>query len=138
MARILPILDSQVLHWIVTLLWTIFLTILLLQPEAQPIIPTGIPPAPPSFERELFFSSLHFLFFGITALLWCISISNYFELPLTLLSVALFIASYGLVTEFAQMMIPGRGTQIWDMAANILGVMLGIAVYRWWQKKMIL
>jgi VanZ family protein len=134
MSWTLPFFDSRSLRWATTLLWTIFLTILLLQPETQSIIPTGIQPAPPSIERELFFSTIHLIMFGITAFLWCLALETYFELRLTLVSVGLFIISYGFVTELAQGMIPGRAPQIWDMIANAIGVMIGIAVYWHWQK----
>ena len=135
MSQILPIIDSRILRWAVTLAWTAFLTILLVQPEAQPVIPTGVQPAPPSFERELFFSSIHLIFFCITATLWCFSLESYFDLRLTMISVILFITSYGFVTEMAQGLIPGRAPQVWDIIANLLGGIIGIAIYRWLQQK---
>lgn len=40
-------------RYLIALAWTIYLCILLVQPEQQPLIPTTLPPGPPSFEREL-------------------------------------------------------------------------------------
>lgn len=135
MSWILPLYDSRAIRWTITLFWTVFLTILLVQPETQPIIPTGIQPAPPSLIREVLFSIVHLIMFGITSFLWCIALESYFDLRLTLLSVALFIISYGFVTELAQGMSPGRTSQIWDIIANVIGNMIGITLYWRWQKR---
>lgn len=132
---ILQILEARPIRWIVTIAWMIFLTILLVQPETQQVIPTGIPPAPPSFKRELLFTCAHLAFFSITGLLWCFALEAYFEQRLTMISVALFILSYGFVTEMAQNIAPGRTPQITDMAANLIGGLMGIAVYHWWKNK---
>lgn len=105
--------------------WTVILSILLLQPENQPVIPTGIQPAPPSLKREIIFSSLHLLTFGMTALLWCFSVKPDKNSKVLLLLLTGLLLVFGLCVEYLQSSIPGRTAQWWDMLANSIGIVGG-------------
>jgi VanZ family protein len=135
MAWLANIIQNRIFRWGITLIWTAFLTVLLLQPEVQQIIPTGIPPAPPTLEREIFFTIAHLAFFGLTAVLWSFALSKDLPLPMTLLIAALFLLSYGFVSELAQGNVAGRSPQIGDMLANATGICLGLGFFYWAMKK---
>lgn len=132
---IISIANNRFLRWGFVLAWTLFLTVLLIQPSAQQIIPTGIPEAPPSFEREVFFTCIHLLFFGFTAVLWCFALEKELLPTMTLLIAAIVLLSYGFVMEYAQGTIPGRTPQWNDIVANITGVVLGLAFFHWQTKQ---
>jgi VanZ family protein len=131
MNTLIAFVNHRFIRWGIALAWTLYLTILLLQPELQPILPTGLPPAPPSLEREIFYTSMHLLFFGITAVLWCFALEKDLSLVMVMLIAALFLVSFGFVTELAQGTVAGRTPQVSDMLANITGVCLGLALFRW-------
>lgn len=131
MTSLLRFANNRFIRWGIALAWTLYLTILLLQPELQQLIPTGIPPAPPSLEREIFFTVMHLFFFGTTAVLWCFALEKELAPTMALLIAAIFLLSFGFVTELAQGTVAGRTPQMGDMLANITGVCLGLALFRW-------
>jgi len=122
------LLKNPYIRILLASLWTLFLTIYLLQPENQPVIPQPIPTAPPSFQREVLFTSLHLITFGFTAWLWCFALAKT-ALNESLWLVAIVLLGYGLSIEFIQSNIPGRNTQVWDMVANGVGILTGIGVW---------
>jgi VanZ family protein len=131
----LSFVNNRILRWAFALVWTFYLTVLLLQPEMQPIIPTGIQPAPPSFEREILFTIAHLIFFSLTAIFWCLALEKELSLSMALLIAAIFLCSYSFVTELAQATVPGRSPQIGDMLANLTGICIGLALFRWYGRK---
>ena len=60
----------RLLRWTAAIAWSIWISILLIQSEANPIISLGLPSGPQTFARELFFTCLHLLAFAITCTLW--------------------------------------------------------------------
>ncbi|MEL6405047.1 MAG: VanZ family protein [Chloroflexota bacterium] len=112
--------------------WTIFLSILLLQPSAQPVINTGVQGAPPSFERELLFSTGHVLTFGFTFLLWCWALALRIQWQLVALCAVLML--YGVLAEQVQSTVPGRSAQWWDMLANGLGVLMAYGAWHAYER----
>lgn len=132
MQAILNIFDFWLMRWSITLGWTAVLVIILVQPEAQPIVNTGVQPAPPSFQRELAFVTLHIVSFCLTTLLWIWAVR---QSPLWgALSVALLI---GIVTEFLQALAPGRTPQLIDFLANGLGVLVAFLSWRFWHQRVV-
>jgi VanZ family protein len=130
MQTILSFANNRFLRWGLALVWTFYLTVLLLQPELKPIIPTGIPSAPPSLEREIEFTIAHLIFFSLTAIFWCRALETELSLTMTLLLAVIFLFSYSFVTELAQSTVPGRTVQIGDVLANITGISIGLALFR--------
>ncbi len=123
---------NKFLIWICAIGWTIFLSILLLQPEAQPIIPTGVRPAPPSLEREILFSSIHIVAMCFTSLIWCLTL-NIRTNKFGFLTLAIVLVAYGLGIEYLQGNVAGRTAQWWDMLAN--GIGLGLGFWLWHRLK---
>ncbi len=117
------------------IIWTIILTVLLLQPENQPIIPTGVQPAPPSLQREILFSTMHLLTFAITAWIWCFALNMSTDSKLKLAIILVSLLAYGLSVEYLQTGVPGRTAQWWDMLANCIGIMTGCSIWLWFQKQ---
>lgn len=129
MAWIRNLGKNRFLRWGLALAWTFFLTVLLLQPEVNQIIPTGIAPAPPSFEREALFTVAHLICFSLTALLWGFALSKDVPLTMSLVIAAVFLLSYGFVTELAQGNVAGRSPQLGDIVANITGIVIGLSLF---------
>lgn len=128
MISLKTIIQNKGIRWAIAIAWTVFLSILLLQPENQPIIPTGVQPAPPSLSRELLFSSVHIITMSVTAILWAfalnIQIKNY-----RLMALIIVLINFGLGVEYLQGSIPGRTAQWWDMLANVIGICVGLCLW---------
>jgi VanZ family protein len=132
MNTINKLMEKSVLRWLLTLAWMIFLTILLLQPLDHPIIPTGVKPAPPSFTRELYFSTIHGLIFSITAVLWTWTLHKHCTLRKAMWISVIVLLVYGIGTEYAQGLTPGRAPQRIDILANLVGATIGAwLLYNW-------
>lgn len=72
----------------------------------------------------------HFLAFGGLAFLLCWAIpSGYWPLSRSLLIAAAVAFAYAIVDELTQQLVPGRSCDIWDMGADSVGILLGLAVY---------
>lgn len=70
-------------------------------------------------------------FAGLAFLLcWALPTREGFAARLRQVSIAGIIAvSYGCIDELTQNFIPGRCCDIWDMAADAVGVLIGISCY---------
>ncbi len=111
-------------RWLVALVWTLWISIILIQPEAQPVIDIGLRPAPPSFERELVFTAGHVIAFGVTALLWWWVMTRYTANPRALIVSVCITLIIGIVTESLQAYAPDRHPSIADLLANVAGASL--------------
>lgn len=129
------IVNHSVVRWLSAIIWTIILSVLLLQPENQAVIPKVVQPAPPSLKRELFFSSIHLLTFGFTAFLWCFALDIKADSKRNLFIIGMMLLSFGLSVEYLQSSIPGRSSQWWDMLANSIGIIGACAIWLWFQKQ---
>lgn len=114
----------------ITLTYTITLFVILVQPAAQPVIPTGIPLAPPSIERELFFSTLHIIGFGLLTTLWFWAFDAILPTTQAIISAALIALAIGFLTEYLQTLVPDRGFQVIDLGANMIGISIAAWVIR--------
>lgn len=117
-------LSAPPIRWLVALLWTLWISIILIQPEAQPVIDIGLRPAPPSFERELVFTTGHVIAFGLTALLWWWVMTRYTANPRALIVAVGIALIVGTVTESLQAYTPDRHPSIADFLANVTGASL--------------
>ena len=91
---ILGILQSAPVRWIVAICWTLLLTLLLLQPEADPLIDLGLPGGQ-SLWREILFSALHLLAFALTCVLWFWTLRSALPSRTSLLAAALIAVALG-------------------------------------------
>ncbi len=121
------------LRWVMAIVWTILLVILLVQPEDTPLIDTGIPPGPVTFEREFVFTSAHTIAYSVLTALWVGVAVNYVTLKRALQIVIVFALILGLITELAQAFSPDRYPSITDYIANVMGITL-TAHYIWRQQ----
>ena len=117
--------NAAPVRWLIALAWLVILTILLLQPIENPIIPTGVKPAPPSFIRELYFSTAHGIIFSITAVIWTWTLNKHFSLRKAAWIAVIGLFFYGICTEYAQSLTPGRAPQRIDILANLIGASIG-------------
>lgn len=132
MLTLYKIAKSVPMRWLMTLSWMVVLTILLLQPIDNQVIPTGVKPAPPSFTRELFFSTMHAIIFSFTAIVWTWTLSQHFSIRTAMWITVILLFIYGIGTESAQALTPGRSSQLIDILANVIGATIGAWIlYNW-------
>ena len=129
------IVNYPPVRWLIAIIPTMLLTVLLLQPENQPIIPTGVQPAPPSLGREILFSTMHVLTFAFTAWLWCFALNITADSKPQLIILVICLLAYGLSVEYLQSSVPGRTAQWWDMLANSIGIISACFIWIWFQKR---
>jgi len=130
MQEIIPIRVCRPLRWLFTLIWTSLFMIILVQPESQPVINTGIPPAPPTLGREILFSTLHIISFALTTLLWLWTLCGHLAPAFALGAAVVLVLLLAISTELAQGHSPGRSPQLSDMIANAAGMIVGLWLYR--------
>jgi VanZ family protein len=83
-------------------------------------------PAPPGGLSD---KHVHALVFGLLAVLWCRAIARgrYGRLSLIHLGLAWVVAvAYGALDEWHQAFVPGRSSDVLDLAADATGALLGV------------
>jgi hypothetical protein len=120
----LHILQFRPVRWIIAITWTIFISIVLVQPENQPLINTGIPPGPNTLERELVFTTLHLIAFSTTCAVWFWAWFGHLILKHSLLIAISIALTLGGVTEYLQSFSPDRYPSVGDLLANASGALL--------------
>lgn len=133
MAVIMSIIKIRPIRWTIILLWTVFISILLIQPESEPLIHTGIPPGSNTLEREIVFTSAHLISFGITCALWFWVWFGHLSLPKSLLLAIVFAIVIGSVTEYLQSYSPDRHPSWIDFFANCTGALIMATII--WRKQ---
>lgn len=124
---ILGILQSAPARWIVAIGWTLLLTLLLLQPEAEPLIDLGLPGGQ-SLWREILFSALHLLAFALTCILWFWTLRSTLPSRRSLFAAAIIAIALGISTEALQSFTLDRHASLIDFLANIGGVLIAARV----------
>lgn len=125
-------LEHPLLRYSVAILWTVFFFIVLTQSSYHPVINTGIPPGPPSLEREIVFTSLHIMGFAWTTMLWWWVTGQSKQSLIIALVIAL---TMGVVTEYLQVFAGDRNVTITDVIANFTGAtMAALFIRRLWQR----
>ena len=124
---IVGILQSAPARWIVTIGWTLLLTLLLLQPEADPLIDLGLPGGQ-SLWREILFSALHLLAFALTCILWFWTLRSALPSRRSLLAAVLIAIALGISTEALQSLTLDRHPSLIDFLANIGGVLIAARI----------
>lgn len=124
---IVGILQSAPARWIVAIGWTLLLTLLLLQPEADPLIDLGLPGGQ-SLWREILFSALHLLAFALTCILWFWTLRSALPSRRSLLAAVLIAIALGISTEALQSLTLDRHPSLIDFLANIGGVLIAARI----------
>ncbi len=114
----------------IALCWSALLTLLLLQGEADPVIDLGIPRGANTPARELAFSTLHLLAFGVTTVCWYWALCRAARPRRALLAAGLIAIALGVTTEFLQSYTLDRHASWLDLAANFGGALLAAQVIR--------
>ncbi len=121
-------IQHSALRWLLAILWSLLLTLFLLQPEADPLIDLGLPRGDSTVQRELFFSALHLLAFALTCMMWFWALLGAFNPPISLFA-AIFIAiALGIVTEALQSLTLDRHASLIDLSANIGGALIAARI----------
>ena len=122
--------SSTLAAWIIAVGWTTFLFILLVQPDDQRLIETGIPRGPNTVERELFFAAMHLLAFGMTCGLRHRAWTRFARLESSLMFACGISLALGGLTELLQAFSPERYPSLGDFAANCAGTLLAAWLLR--------
>lgn len=126
-------LEHPLLKWSITLLWTSFFFIVLIQSTYHPVINTGIPPGPPTFEREFMFTSLHIIGYITTTTLWWWAAGPSRKSLFIAMTIASILA---FLTEYLQTFAGDRNVTITDVMANLYGISVAsLVIWQQWLKK---
>lgn len=124
MERLNALSPATPLRIVVALSWTALLTLLLLQGEADPVIALGLPRGDNTLARELAFSTLHLVAFGVTCACWYWALRREAQARTALQAACLIAIALGVSTEILQTYTQDRHASWLDLAANIGGVLI--------------
>lgn len=119
---------ALILRGCLALAWTAFLCLLLLQPEADPLVDLGIPEGENTLLRELAFGAVHLAAFAFTCSLWTWALAARFRLQNSVLAAVTISLALGCLTELAQGFTPDRHASWLDIGANIAGSLMAARV----------
>ncbi len=105
------------------LAYSAFMTLVLVQPSARPVVGPPAPPGPPTLEREILLTTGHIIAFAVLTALWTWTFAPRVPLRRSLLLAVVIGLSLGLVTELVQNAVPGRGASVLDITANSLATL---------------
>jgi VanZ family protein len=126
-------LSHTAVRWLMALTWTVWISIILIQPESQPVIDIGVRPAPPSLEREIVFTTLHIIAFSLMTGLWWWVFYERWPLKRALVTAVILAVIMGAFTETMQSFAPDRYPSWNDFIANFTGALLtAYGIYRRW------
>lgn len=127
--RLLTYFQKPLFRWALALTWTIIALSLMLSPAGDG---TTVSEVSESFGgTEITDAMGHVILNTVLALLWCWTISLYIPKARTIRLLSIAGPLWGFGTELSQHFVPGRGTSLLDLTANTLGIVIGLAVYRW-------
>ncbi len=112
------------LRLLAAIAWSLLLTVLLLQPEADPIIELGLPRGDNTLLRELAFSTLHLLAFSGTCACWHWALPQQWRPRAALFVACAITLVLGVATEFMQTFTLDRHASWLDLVANIGGALI--------------
>ena len=122
------------IRWLAALAWSVLLCVLLLQPEADPVINLGLPTGPQTLAREAFFTALHMAAFALTCALWYWAWQGHLAFGASLALGISFAIILGAATEFLQSFAPDRYPSVLDLIANLFGTILAAWLIRQGQR----
>ena len=121
---------APLIRWPLTLAWTALVVYLMT---------TGGPGTPADAlsdlagDTDLTDALGHIFLFGVLAALWAWSLDSHLPGWRALAAATVIALALGATTEGLQASIPGRSLSLLDAAADLLGVLGGVAL-RWWQR----
>jgi VanZ family protein len=124
MNKLLSLVNYAPLRMGVALGYTIFVVIILVQPNRAPVIDLHLAVETPSLMNQLWFGVGHALLFAVMSLAGCFSFCHRLPLraALTLaFSVALIV---GVGTEIGQLIVSARDPSLFDVAMDFVGASL--------------
>lgn len=122
--RLIRLYHSPRIRLLLALLYTVILSVALLQSSSRPVIGQPAPPGPPDLGREIVLTIGHLVTFtGLTLMWWWalrITQPHRRALMLTIFGVVI----YSVLTEIAQGSVPDRSASMEDLVTNILAMTL--------------
>ena len=126
--RLLPHLYSSAVRWTLTIIWTALAIKLMLSSSGDG---TAV-----SWVSKLFGGTEtidaigHIIINAILALLWCWTISLYTSTAKMTRIVLIGGIIWCFGAELSQFFVPERGASLIDLVANIVGVLIGLMIFR--------
>jgi VanZ family protein len=120
-------------RWLIAIAYTILLTITLIQPSRTPLIGPAAPLGPPDAAREVFLTAMHVLGFTLLVVIVWWAFESVTPARRALWVALGFALVFSPLTEFLQMLVPGRGASLWDWGVNTLATLTAAMV--WWRVK---
>ena len=127
--RLFTYSQSAIVRWTLTLTWSAIAASLMLSPGNKGGSVSQISHL--FGGTEITDAIGHVIINMILAFLWCWTISLYLSASKTARLILIGGIIWGFAAELSQHFVPERGTSLLDLAANILGVLIGLMVYRW-------
>ena len=124
MSILVTVFSFRPTRWLAALAWSILLSVLLLQPESDPLINLGLPSGPQTLAREAFFTTVHVIAFALTCALWFWAWHGHSGFRGSLALGCAIAIVLGAATEFLQSFAPDRYPSSIDLIANIFGTIL--------------
>ena len=115
---------ALILRGCLAIAWTALLCLLLLQPEADPLLDLGIPDGENTLARELAFAAVHVIAFAMTCALWAWALAARFCLQGSIVVAVCISLALGVFTEVAQGFTLDRHASWLDLGANIAGTLI--------------
>ncbi|MEM9585832.1 MAG: VanZ family protein [Planctomycetota bacterium] len=85
-------------------------------------------PSPPDVAAQLSDKSKHFIaYLGLTWLLCYVTQSSHAARRFT--TIAVVASAYAVLDELTQGFVPGRQPDVWDLLADLAGILAGLSVY---------
>ena len=129
MAKLFTLLQKQPVRWTMAIGWSIWISILLVLPEAS-LVDMGVPPGPSTSVRELAFTGVHLLAFAAACALWFWAWFGHLRLLASLVLATCITIGIGTLTEYLQMLVPDRYFSWSDFIANYAGALIA-ALFIW-------
>ncbi len=127
--RLFTYSQSAIVRWTLSLTWTTIAVSLMLSPSGDGTTVSGVSKLFGGTETTDAIG--HVIINMILAFLWCWTISLYASAPKTTRLILVGGIIWCFVAELTQHFVPERGVSLLDLAANILGVLIGLIAYRW-------
>ena len=121
--------QSAIVRWVFTLIWTALAASLLLSPGNEGGTVSGVSKLFGGTETTDAIG--HVIINVVLSVLWCWTINLYTSIArmTRLILIGGILWCFG--AELIQHFVPERGASLLDLAANILGVLIGLIGYRW-------